>query len=96
MDNRRIFLNNNKGNIILEPGSVYEVAFPNFKTIMRFMDRGFNGYSFQIIDKCHLMAFQRGHDTKGDFIVYERDMLRSAVFKTSIALNVLYGNKTKE
>lgn len=94
-----IFLNNNKGNVILEPGMVYEVHWSGrhaYKTILRFVDRYFNGYCFTIIDKVHLNYYQTSHDIQTDQITYDRDQLRCATFKTSVALNILYGQIKKD
>src|SRR5579859_4920592 len=93
-----VFLNNIVGNVILEVGAAYEVNFPKdswpeLKTILRFVGQYANGYCFKILCQKHLAEFTQAHMDMNDNITYNRDDLRSAVFKRSKTLDVLYGSK---
>jgi hypothetical protein len=92
---RNIFLNNNVGNVVLMEDAVYEVQWknePDFKTILRFYKQFSNGYCFFILCPNHLKLHKEQHNTPHDHITYARDQLRSAIFKRSTTLDVLYGS----
>ena len=105
MDKNSVFLNNNTGNVVLVPGNVYQVSFqpngrwPAFNTILEFIvhTRWDGGYVFRVIDRKHqdILRKVQGSPT-GESISYRRDELRSAKFKSSTALNVLYGQIKKD
>lgn len=101
-NNKPIFLNNNRGNVVLVPGAVYQVnwpaqgRWPELNTILRFdLHTSWDGgYVFTVLDKKHQDMLVEAHGfPRGDSITYGRDQLRSAKFKRSNALDVLYGKK---
>lgn len=61
MDRKTVFLNNDRGNVVLVPGVVYEVhwkaesRFPAWSTILRFEVHTSwdGGYVFTVLDKRH-------------------------------------------
>ncbi len=95
-----IFLNNNVGNVILEEGAIYETIFPaegrwpELKTILKFNKQVHNGYWFDVLEKNHQNMIAEAHGRGYGYIdiTYTRDQLRSATFKRSQALDVLYGS----